>query len=254
MKDLVKAIMGQDPVEHHWPLALGPQGVTDALWGMAVLGDRVAFMEETDSILKAGHILPYLSDASSLLHMLLALSVHGAELQALWQEVCFSNSQRGKAFSKGQLVDVIWSLAKATHWTPDLAAATARLSSMGGLRSLQPFQVATLLWALATLSYAPVALLSTALPQLSGGCPFGRCRQLVQASGCWLTRVCSVGGALKPSGLSMICWSLCVLQQCNTPSFTEAWGELADQWNRGKVELTTQSSGQVYQVTCVPLF
>ena len=53
-------IMGKHPLERLWPLALGPQGVTDALWGMAVLGDRVAFQEEIDNILKASHALPHL--------------------------------------------------------------------------------------------------------------------------------------------------------------------------------------------------
>jgi hypothetical protein len=101
-------------------------------------------------------------------------SMHGTELQALWQEVNFENPQGAQAYSKGQLVEIVWSLAKATHWTPKVSAATARLSSTGGLRSLQPRQVARLLFALATLNHAPVALLSTDLPQLSGGYPVQR--------------------------------------------------------------------------------
>ena len=179
--------------------------------------------------------------------------MHGTELQALWQEVNFDNSQGAQAFSKGQLVEIVWSLAKATHWTPKVAAATARLSSTGGLRSLQPRQVATLLFALATLNHAPVALLSTAFPQLSGGYPVRRMVPAVlRCSGSWQTLFGTAGGALKSSGLSMICWSLCVLQQYNMPSFRETWGELADQWRRGTFELTSRSCGQVYQVTCVP--
>ena len=95
---------------------------------------------------------------------------HRTELQALWQVVDFTTSQGGKGFSKDQLVDIIWALAKASHWTPKLEAATARLSSMGGLPSLLPSQIVRLLWALAIQNYAPPALFSTGSPNLRGMC------------------------------------------------------------------------------------
>lgn len=94
--------------------------------------------------------------------------MHESELHAALQEVDFNPPQGEMEFSKGQLVDIIWALAKASHWTPKLEAATVRLSKRGGLPSLQPFMVVKLLWALAVLYYAPPALFSRASQQLRG--------------------------------------------------------------------------------------
>ena len=63
------------------------------------------------------------------------------------------------------------------------------------------------------------------------------------------THVDTVGRALNPTELSVICWSLCVLQQYNTPFFRECWEELADCWAHEKFTLTPQWCSQVYQVT-----
>jgi hypothetical protein len=54
---------------------------------------------------------------------------------------------------------VLWALALAHHWTPQLPDLEKLLQRLGGFAALTARETASVLWAFATLGHVPTAML-----------------------------------------------------------------------------------------------
>ena len=57
---------------------------------------------------------------------------------------------------------------------------------------------------------------------------------------------------LDTKGLSIACWSLCVVGKHTSGWFSQLWEEVVARWAGGRLQLTSLNGGQIYQA-CAPI-